>query len=215
MTIDGPAASGKTSVSRYLAKKLKWKWVSTGSFYRGLAFAAQELNLDLKSEESLVKLARSSDWSVVMAEDRTHVIFRGKDVTEFVASEQVGGAASHISQFPSVRQELLPLQRACLDGQVGLIAEGRDCGSVVFPDAILKVFLTARSGDRAQRRATEHGQSVVSIEADQQKRDARDVQRTVAPLQIADESRVLDTSDMALDDVVSTIEAWVKKALSP
>jgi CMP/dCMP kinase len=213
ITIDGPAASGKTTVSRELARRLNMNWVSTGAFYRGLAYAAQRLKLDLKDEAALVRLAKSNEWRVVMSEDTTRVFFQNQDVTDELNAESVGGAASIVSQFPKVRETLLPLQRACLQQGKDLIAEGRDCGSVVFPQAPVKIYLTARSQDRAQRRAKDEGKSVDTIEAAQKTRDAQDSQRTVAPLHVAQDAHVFDTSDMSLDEVLDGVERLVRDRL--
>ena len=210
VTIDGPAASGKTTVSRELARRLGFPWVSTGAFYRGLAYAATTLNCDLRDEKAVVDLVRSKRWSVQMGEEETDVLFDGRKVTSEIMHEKVAAAASQISQFPLVRQELLPLQRACWNSKKGLIAEGRDCGTVVFPDAELKIYLTARSEDRAQRRATQQGEDIDRIKADQSARDQRDTKRALAPLQVAEKSKVLDTSDLTLFAVVDKIEAWAK-----
>ncbi|HEX4926325.1 MAG TPA: (d)CMP kinase [Bdellovibrionales bacterium] len=215
ITIDGPAASGKTSVSRELARRLQMKWVSTGAFYRGLAYAAQRLNLNLRDEDAMAQLAASDEWSVEMDADTTRVYFHGQDVTEELNAESVGGAASIVSQLPKVRQTLLPLQRACFDKSAGLIAEGRDCGSVVFPQAPVKFYLTARSEDRAQRRAKDEGKSVDSIHKAQANRDQQDQSRLVAPLQIPKESHVVDTSDMSFDQVVDHLEKIVRERLRP
>ena len=200
VTIDGPAASGKTSVSRELARKLRWKWISTGAFYRGLALVALEEKTNLKDEKALAKLAQSKIWRVEMQAEQTRVFFKDKDVTERINEESVGIAASQISQFPLVRAKLLPLQRNCAKGvKGGLIAEGRDCGTVVFPKAEVKVFLTARSDDRAQRRAKEQGAKLAQIKKDQSKRDKRDSQRAAAPMQAPLEAQILDTSDLTLE----------------
>lgn len=213
VTIDGPAASGKTSVSRELARRLKWKWVSTGAFYRGLAYAAHASKMDLHNEAAVARLADSDEWSVKMEQDSTRVFFHNKDVTDELNAEQVGGAASIVSQFPKVRQTLLPLQRNCWDHKTGLIAEGRDCGTVVFPDAPIKIYLTARSQDRASRRAKDEGKSVDSIQAAQAQRDQQDEQRTVAPMQAAKDAHIVDTSDMGFDEVVNHLEMLVRQAL--
>ncbi len=213
VTIDGPAASGKTSVSRELARQLGWSWVSTGAFYRGLAFVALSENADLKNEKTIVKLAQSKKWRVEMQAEKTRVFYNGQDVTDRINDESVGTAASQISQFPLVRAELLPLQRNCIIGQKGgLIAEGRDCGTVVFPKAQVKVYLTARSDDRAQRRAKEQGAALSKIKKDQTKRDQRDTERATAPLQAPLGSKIVDTSDLSLDEVVSSLLKWVKKS---
>ncbi|MGE3975202.1 MAG: (d)CMP kinase [Bdellovibrionales bacterium] len=210
VTIDGPAASGKTSVSRELARLLEWKWVSTGAFYRGLALAALSEGVDSKNEKAIVKLAKSKIWRVEMQAEQTKVFLRDQDVTARINEESVGTAASQISQFPLVRAELLPLQRNCLKGiKGGLIAEGRDCGTVVFPKAPIKIYLTARSDDRAQRRAKEQGATISQIKKDQSRRDKRDSQRATAPLQVSSEAKVVDTSDLSFDEVVGTLHKWV------
>jgi len=214
ITIDGPAASGKTTVSRELARRLGFSWVSTGAFYRGLALAAQKLKVDLSDEQAMAKLAGSAEWAVKMGPEGTHVFVQNMDVTSEVHQENTGTAASQISQYQGVRKALLPLQRACAEGVQGLIAEGRDCGTVVFPQASAKVFLTARSEDRAKRRAIQQGDSAESIEKihlDQKQRDQRDSARKSAPLLTPDGALTLDTSDLSLVEVLDTLENWVKK----
>ena len=163
VTIDGPAASGKSTVSRELAKRLGWKWVSTGAFYRGLAYVALQTNVDLDDINSLKELTHSSVWNVSMESDRTRVYFKNQDVTDQIAHEDVGSFASRISHYPEVRKALLDSQRNCSQGPHGLVAEGRDCGTVVFPQAQAKVYLTASSEHRAARRAAEQGSSQAEI----------------------------------------------------
>ncbi len=214
VTIDGPVASGKTSVSRELARLLNWSWVSTGAFYRGLSFVAHEENLDLTDESRLAALAVSDIWSVEMASDDTKVYYRGRDVSHEIKKERVGAIASQISKFPLVRQSLLEAQRSCANQVVGLVAEGRDCGSVVFPTAPFKFYLTARSEDRAARRAIERGEAVEKVEAQQAQRDAADQGRSVAPLQIPDGAVVVDTSLLGLMDVVQFIKEKMKPGAS-
>ncbi|MCB0349465.1 MAG: (d)CMP kinase, partial [Bdellovibrionales bacterium] len=184
ITIDGPAASGKSSVSRELARKLGWAWVSTGSFYRGLAYVANELKYDFNDEEALANLAVSDVWQVRLDPERTLVYFKNKDVTLEAHSESVGTLASKVSQYPKVRESLLQAQRNCASNVPGLIAEGRDCGSVVFPTAMVKVYLTADQENRAQRRAIEKGEDAKHIAYAQKERDQRDSERKVAPLQV-------------------------------
>lgn len=205
ITVDGPAASGKTSVSRELAHRLGWKWVSTGAFYRGLAFAAQELSISSQDTEGLLKLALSNEWKVLLDDDRTRVLFRNKDVTKEISAEKVGVLASQVSQIPEIRRELLDAQRNCAHHVNGLVAEGRDCGTVVFPAAEFKVYLTADSDARAQRRADEQGQSAAAIKASQSQRDHRDSTRTVAPLHAAQDAYIVDTSHLTLAQVVDVI----------
>lgn len=210
ITIDGPAASGKSTVSRELAKRLGWRWVSTGAFYRGLAYVALQKKISFEDVPQLLELSQSNEWQVQMSESRTRVIYAGQDVTEFTAREDVGNYASKISHHPEVRKALLDHQRACSKGQPGLVAEGRDCGTVVFPQAQAKVYLTADQTHRAARRAAEEGQATEAIMAAQQKRDQQDSTRAVAPLQVPDNALVIDTTHMTLEDVISKVEGFIK-----
>ncbi len=214
ITIDGPAASGKSSVSRALAQRLGWVWLSTGAFYRGLAYVATEEKTDLNNESALVALAQSSDWEIRMAEEQTLVFYRSKDVTQHIYREDVGAAASRISQCAKVRESLLEAQRACAKGVVGLVAEGRDCGTVVFPQAKVKIYLTAHSENRAVRRAKEEGRSVEETLAAQKVRDKADSTRAAAPLQIPEGALVVDTSELGLNEVIEEVYRLVKSQLS-
>lgn len=213
VTIDGPSASGKSSLSRELARKLGWKWVSTGAFYRGLAYAAEQKNLSSSQESELARLAVSSDWRVVLDEERTRVYYLDQDVTAEIFSESVGEKASQISQLQQVRAALLAAQRELPLQFHGLVAEGRDCGSVVFPDAALKVYLTAQQEMRALRRAQEQGLDPKSIQASQVQRDQQDRSRKAAPLTIPKGARVLDTTEMDLEEVVDLVFSWTQTAL--
>lgn len=214
VTIDGPLASGKSSVSREVARRLGCKWLSTGAFYRGLAYVAQQKRVLLSDVNALKALAGSGEWSVQMDEDRTRVTLDGKDVTDFIYREEVGTAASQISQYPEVRASLLEAQRNCAVGLVGLVAEGRDCGTVVFPQAHVKIYLTARSEDRAARRAKEQGLSLAETQAAQKQRDLQDSSRVAAPLQVPENAYVVDTSEMNLEQVVDKVVGLVRQELS-
>lgn len=214
VTIDGPAASGKSSVSRELARRMGWKWISTGAFYRGLAYVAHEEGINLDDEAALVHLASSSIWSVEMQAERTEVIYQGHSVTDAISREDVGLWASQVSRLPKVRESLLQSQRDCEHKTPGLVAEGRDCGSVVFPNAPIKVYLTADHVQRATRRAQDMGLSVEETVASQKVRDLQDSSRKAAPLQVPDKAWVLDTSDLTLVEAVGMIEARVKERLS-
>lgn len=215
VTIDGPAASGKTSLSRELARRLGWQWVSTGAFYRALAYAAQQSGIPTTNETGLAKLAESSKlWSVQMSEDRTAIFYQGHDVTDAAMSEAVGTIASQLSHFPLVREALLRAQRECSDLSPGLIAEGRDCGTVVFPTAEAKIYLTADETFRAERRAREQGLTTEETAAAQRTRDLQDTTRTTAPLQVPQDALVLDTTRLSLDEVVTEVEDFVRDRLS-
>lgn len=213
VTIDGPAASGKSSVSRELARRLGWKWVSTGAFYRGLAFAALQMHIELDDVKSLSELSRSDIWKVVMNDDMTRVYFKDQDVTEAIGHEDVGSFASRVSSYPNVRKSLLENQRSCSSAS-SLVAEGRDCGTVVFPQAEVKIYLTASSAHRAQRRATEHGASAEEIALSQKVRDQQDSTRKAAPLQVPENAYVVDTTNMDLKQVVDAVEAHVRQKIN-
>lgn len=213
ITIDGPAASGKTSVSRELAARMGWAWVSTGAFYRGLAFVAKQLNVDFSDEKALSELAVSDRWHIKMEEERTSVFFDGRDVTDLVQQEEIGSIASTISHFVSVRKSLLEAQRRCAVTTEGLVAEGRDCGTVVFPNAEGKIYLTADQTNRAERRAKELGLEKEATVQAQQKRDQQDSTRKAAPLQIPSDALVVDTTSMSLSEVVDQVEAFARSRL--
>ncbi len=213
ITIDGPAASGKSSVSRELAHRLGWKWVSTGAFYRGLAFVADALKYNMQDEKALAQLARSSSWQVVMGHEKTSVLFEGRDVTDEISLEEVGNLASQISSHPEVRRALLDAQRQCVVGLPGLVAEGRDCGTVVFPQADLKIFLTARAENRAARRAKDEGRSVAETQDAQRIRDSQDANRKEAPMAASLDAYTIDTSALNFMEVVLKVENLVKAHL--
>jgi len=213
ITIDGPAASGKSSLSRELSKKIGCPWVSTGAFYRGLAYAALQLKTDLNNPELLSELCSSDVWRVVLSYERTQVFFKDENVTDLIAHESVGNIASRISHYPEVRQSLLDHQRSFALNNKCLIAEGRDCGTVVFPLAEVKVYLTADSGNRAQRRAQELGMDEKSLVQQQEIRDKQDSTRKVAPLQIPIDALVVDTTHLDLTGVVTLVEKHVKSKI--
>lgn len=215
VTIDGPAASGKSSVSREVASRLNWDWLSTGAFYRGLAYIAQITETPLDNEDKLVELINSSRWEVQTDRQKTKVVFEKKDVTDSIYMEEVGTAASKISHYPEVRKALLEAQRAFAKGEGrGLVAEGRDCGTVVFPKADLKIYLTAHSGSRAQRRAKEEGLTLEQTLESQRIRDVQDQTRAAAPLQVPENAEVVDTSEMNLEEVVGHVESLIRNRLN-
>lgn len=214
VTIDGPAASGKSSVSRELANRLGWQWVSTGAFYRGLGYAALRLKIDIADVKALSELAHSSEWRVVMGANRTQVFFKDEEVTDEIGREDVGNIASKISHYPEVRKALLEAQRNCSAGPQGLVAEGRDCGTVVFPQAQAKIYLTASSEHRAARRAAELGLDQGETQEAQKQRDKQDSTRKAAPLQVPENAFVVDTTEMGLDEVVNKVESFVRGKLN-
>jgi len=214
VTIDGPAASGKSTVSRELAKSLGWQWVSTGAFYRGLGYAALHLSIDITDVKALTELAHSSTWSVKMGPNRTQVFFQDTEVTDEISREDVGNIASKISHYPEVRKALLEAQRHLSSGPQGLVAEGRDCGTVVFPQAQAKIYLTGSSEQRAARRAAELGLDQGETQEAQKVRDQQDSTRKAAPLQVPENAFVVDTTDMGLDEVVRKVVSFVQSKIN-
>lgn len=214
ITIDGPAASGKSSVSRGLAKLFKIPWVSTGAFYRGLAYVAIQQDVDLTDTKSLTELAMSNIWSVVMTPEKTQVWYKDQNVTDFISQEDVGNVASKISHYPEVRSSLLDCQRQCALREAGLVAEGRDCGTIVFPQAEVKVYLTASSENRAQRRAQELGLNEKELVIQQKQRDKQDSTRKVAPLQIPKDALVVDTTELSLQQAIEKIYQYAQKKIT-
>jgi cytidylate kinase len=214
ITIDGPSASGKSSVSRELARRLKWRWVSTGAFYRGLAYVALREGTKNNDTQGLVQLAHARDiWEVRLEPEQTRVFYKNQDVTKEVHAEDNGTRASLVSQVPEVRQALLKNQRDCATAP-GLVAEGRDCGTIVFPQALLKIYLTASQEERASRRAREQGLNLQETQQKQTARDQQDSSRAAAPMQVPPGAKVIDSGGMDLQQVVETIYSWATEAMA-
>lgn len=207
IAIDGPTASGKGTIAARVAAHFGFHYLDSGAIYRITALAALRAGIDLDDEAAIARVAQSLD--VVFAGEQ--VLLRGSDVSADIRQEAVGNAASRIAVFPQVREALLARQRAFAQAP-GLVADGRDMASVVFPQAQLKVFLTASAQERANRRhkqLLERGISVnlADLLADLQARDARDMNRAVAPLKPVANAWVLDSSSLDIDAVVGQIVA--------
>ncbi|HEX4916797.1 MAG TPA: (d)CMP kinase [Limnobacter sp.] len=216
IAIDGPTASGKGTVAGLVAKHLGFHYLDSGAIYRVLGVAAERagLSVDVPGHHTaLVKLA--SGMPVSFQGDI--VLLQGDNVSDAIRTEQAGVMASRLAVDPQLRAALLQRQRDFRQAP-GLVADGRDMGSVVFPDAVLKVFLTASAQVRAERRVKQiegRGQSA-SFDAIYQElvaRDKRDSERAVAPLKPCDDARVLDCSDIGVNEVVQTILDWARQAL--
>ncbi|WP_044870316.1 (d)CMP kinase [Pseudomonas sp. LFM046] len=209
IAIDGPSGSGKGTVAGLLAKRLGWRLLDSGALYRLLAFAARNHGVDLTNEEALKVLAAHLDVQFNATAGGQRIVLEGEDVTDVIRSEQVGAGASQVAALPAVREALLQRQRAFLEAP-GLVADGRDMGTVVFPEAQLKIFLTASAEERARRRYLQlKGKG---MEADQasllkeiQERDERDSQRSVAPLKPAPDAILLDSTSLSIDEVQEAI----------
>ncbi len=209
ITIDGPGGAGKSTIGKILAKKLDYVYLDTGALYRALAYKALKEKILIDDPASLATLCRHTE--VVLKNNRGHlnVYVDGEDVERKIRTEEVGLAASKISTFPVVREKLLDLQRqAGIQG--GIIAEGRDMGSVVFPGADYKFYLDASVEERTRRRHQELLQknSVAeyeSIKKDMQARDRQDSQREIAPLKAPEGSVMIDSDHLSIEEVVEKI----------
>ncbi|RUO22090.1 (d)CMP kinase [Aliidiomarina haloalkalitolerans] len=220
ITIDGPSGSGKGTVSRLLSEKLGWHLLDSGAIYRVLAIAAAHHDFGPEDEESLIALATDLDVEFVANEetDLTHVILEGEDITLTIRTEEVGMQASKIAALPRVREALLRRQRAFRE-LPGLVADGRDMGTVVFPDAEAKIFLTASPEERAQRRFLQLQEkgfdaNMNSLIDEIKARDDQDTNRSVAPLKPAEGSLILDSTDMSIDEVLQEILQFAHSKLS-
>lgn len=214
IAIDGPSASGKGTVAARVAKALGFHYLDSGAIYRTLAYVAQRRGVPLDDEPALIQLAQALHLHF----DGGEVYLDGSPVGDAIRSEEVGQAASRIATLPKLRVALLALQRA-FRRPPGLVADGRDMGSVVFPDAQVKVFLSASVEERAQRRykqLIEKGlhANFAQILQDLRDRDARDATRAAAPLQKAAGAYLLDTTGMTIDEAVQTVLRWYRESTS-
>jgi cytidylate kinase len=210
LAIDGPSGSGKGTVSRAVAKALGWHYLDSGALYRLAALAAAKANVDLRDPIAHARAASRMDVRFASYPDGSEqVLLDGEDVTRELRSETTGNAASRVAAIPEVREALVERQKRFVQAP-GLVADGRDMGSVIFLDAGLKIFLTASADERARRR---HKQlkdkgldvSLPALSRDIAERDARDTGRTVAPLEAAADAIQLDSTGLEVDEVVARI----------
>ena len=216
VTIDGPAGAGKTSVSKLMAGKLGYRYLDTGALYRAVAVAAIDADVASDDDTALSVLCRDISVDLQESDDGLRVLLNGDDVTNRIRTPQISMMASAVSARPVVREFLLATQRT-LGGQKGVVAEGRDMGTVVFPDAEAKFFLEADAGIRAQRRHAElmsgkdEGPSLAAVEKDMQLRDKNDSSRQIAPLQPAADAILIDSTHLTLDEVVEKMLNHISK----
>jgi cytidylate kinase len=216
LTIDGPSGSGKGTVSALVAARLGWRLLDSGALYRAVGYAAGTAGVDLSDVEAVTRCAQNTriQFRAVPGGGETRVIVNGHDATDELRTETAGAAASAIASMPSVREALVALQLGFRKAP-GLVADGRDMGTVIFPDAACKVFLTASAAERAKRRykqLKEKGLSVTlgGLQREIEARDSRDASRAVAPLKPADDAILLDTTGMGIDEVVAKVFAVVR-----
>ena len=202
IAIDGPAGAGKSTIAQALSARLGMKYLDTGAMYRAVTFEAMLRELDLDNQEAISLMAQECDLHVGL--DR--VIINGHDATHAIRGPEVTGNVSKVAANSGVRTEMRIRQQEWATSHGGGVIEGRDIATVVFPDALLKVFLTASPEVRAQRRVDQSGGNVSEIAAAIAERDLLDSTRADSPLASSSDSVVVDTSDRAIDDVVDEIE---------
>ena len=215
VAIDGPTASGKGTVAQAVAEKLGFHYLDSGSLYRLAALAASQLGIDLADAVAVARVA--ANLHVAFHDGKTWL--DGVDVGDEIRTESASQNASRVAALPAVREALLTLQRN-FRAAPGLVADGRDMGSVVFPDAVLKVYLTASAEARAERRTKQLKEKGISAIMDDvvkelRTRDDRDSNRPVAPLKHYPDAYLLDTTEISAVDAVQKILNWAQKALAP
>jgi cytidylate kinase len=213
ITIDGPSGSGKGTVSRAVARALGWHFLDSGALYRAVGVAALRSGTDLADSKALVELTgRAGIRFEDRLDDEPLILLGGEDISAAIRSEEAGMAASKVAAQPEVRAALLARQRGFRQPP-GLVADGRDMGTVVFPDAPLKVFLTASAGERARRRHKQLSEKGIDamlsvLLREIEERDLRDRTRSVAPLVPAGDARIIDSTSLSIEDVVATVLDW-------
>ena len=218
ITVDGPSGAGKGTLCMQLANKLGFHLLDSGAIYRVLALAAIHHGVDLEAEDALVALATHLDVQFIAEGELVKVILEGEDVSGELRKEQTGMAASKVAMLPRVREALLRRQRAFADGK-GLVADGRDMGTVVFTQAEVKIFLDASAEERAARRLKQLQEKGLDVKfadllSEIQERDDRDRNRPVAPLRPAEDALVLDSTSMNIDEVVEKALQYIESKLT-
>lgn len=215
IAIDGPAGAGKSTVSREVAKRLGFMYLDTGAMYRALALAVKKAGIDPQNDKSLGSLCKSLNIRFDAAQASPRIFLNGEDVSEHIRTPEIDMLASKISAIAVVRQEMTRLQRAVAEKAGRAVAEGRDMGTVVFPDAKCKFFLTATLEERARRRYEERRQRGEKVDPAQvarelKKRDEQDEKRALAPLKPAEDAVIIDTTQLTIDEVVDKICGMAK-----
>ena len=214
LAIDGPSGSGKGTISRLLAVQLGWHLLDSGALYRLVGLAAERHAVDLAAEAALAQLARHLEVEFQGQGDATRVMLEGQDVSDAIRTERAGKSASRVAALAAVREALLERQRAFRTAP-GLVADGRDMGTVVFPNAEIKVFLTASPEERAKRRYKQLKEkgfsgSLSALSKEIAERDRRDASGPVAPLKPAPDATLVDTTGLDIEQVVARVLALVR-----
>ena len=212
IAIDGPSASGKGTVAARVAEALGMDYLDSGALYRLTALAAQQQGVAWDDEAAVAAIAAQLPVEFVAGQ----ILLQGEDVSARIRQEEIGMGASQVAKWPAVRAALLQRQRDFARNK-GLVADGRDMGSVVFPDAQLKVFLTATAEERARRRALQlhidlNSEAYEAIVADIKQRDLNDTQRAVAPLKQLPDAHLLDTTELSIENAVKKVLDWYRQS---
>jgi len=215
VTIDGPAASGKTTVARLLADRLDASFLDTGAMYRAATLAAMRARIDITNENELLRIVENSDFHFSTEKDKTLVSLDGADVTDEIRSPEVTANARYAASAPKVRARLVEIQRQIAAEKEKLVTEGRDQGTVAFPDANVKFFLTADAKTRAGRRRAQmpdadKRQDIGQVRRNIEARDKSDQDRKVGPLRPADDAIIVDTTELTIEEVVQTLLEYVE-----
>lgn len=216
IALDGPAGTGKSSVSRGLARTMGVRYLNTGAMYRIVTLAVLRAGVDLADAEKVAEVAAGADLAVGYDPDQDLAYLAGEDVSREIRGDEVTGAVSAVSAVPAVRTRLVLLQRELAAGEGGVVVEGRDVGTVVLPDADVKIFLTATAEERARRRNAQNiaaglDDAYEAVLADVKRRDHLDSTRAVSPLRPADDAMIVDTSDMDEAGVVAHLQDLVQQ----
>ena len=216
IAIDGPAGAGKSTIAKMAAKKLDFIYVDTGAMYRAMALYFLRREIDAKDEKKIAEACEHINVTIAYQEGEQQVLLNGENVNAFIRTEEVSMMTSNTSKYPAVREKLLYLQRK-LAAANNVIMDGRDIGTVILPNADLKIYLTASASERAKRRYLEQKErgvesDLAQIERDIIARDEQDMNREIAPLKQAEDAIYLDTSDMTIEEVVTKIVSLVQKA---
>ena len=214
VAIDGPAGAGKSTIAKQVAKENGYIYVDTGAMYRAIALYMLQHNITLSDESAVAEACKDIDIELKYEDQTQQVYLNGTNVSVEIRKEEVGNAASVVSAYPTVRKTLLGLQQQ-IAARENILMDGRDIGTCVLPNAQLKIYLTASVHTRALRRykeLQEKGTTCVleEIEKDIEDRDYRDMHREIAPLKVADDAEVIDSSDMTIDEVVEKILSLAK-----
>ncbi|WP_327009646.1 (d)CMP kinase [Dactylosporangium sp. NBC_01737] len=211
VAVDGPSGSGKSTISRRVAQALDARYLDTGAMYRAVTWAVLRDNVDLGDAEKIHAVAAAATLAIGTDPAAPHISVDGVGVDTEIRGAEVTQAVSAVSAVPAVRALLVALQRDIIAGAARIVVEGRDIGTVVAPDADLKVYLTASADERARRRSTENAANQAATAADLARRDRLDSTRAADPLRQADDAVVLDTTALGIDEVVERLQRMLDK----